>query len=629
MKKRSRLRSALATGGMLLFLPLLLFSWCTASSAGLLCGASRVVSSPEGSGTGGKAPRDRAVFLAPSTPPGRSGKTSPVRAAATGSVRVFSREAVVAADPTASRVGASILARGGNAVDAAVATAFALAVTFPQAGNLGGGGFMLIRLSDGTVAFVDYREKAPHRASRDMYLDERGEVIPDASTRGALAVGVPGTVAGLALAHRLYGNMPWEEVVGPAYRLARDGFVMTPGLARSIERHRELLSSHPETKRIFLEGAVAPGQLFRQPELARTLRRIMEQGEEDFYRGETARLIVEEMRTSGGLVDSTDLASYRALIRKPVEVGYRGYRIIGPPMPSSGGVIVGLLAEILEPFALGKRGYHTAQTVHLISEAEKVVFRLRALFMGDEDFYPFPWRDLLEPSYVDRLRALVRPDRLLPLSELDSLRLDPRTVVPVGSRGYESPQTTHFSVVDRWGNAVANTYTLNSAFGCGVTVKGAGFLLNNEMDDFSIKPGYPNIYGLVGSEANAIEPGKRMLSSMSPTIVLEGDRLFMVLGTPGGSTIPTTVFQVLANVVDFHMDLQEAVAAGRFHEQYLPDALYVEEGALAPAVEAELQAMGHRIVHRGPIGDVQAILVAPDGLHCVSDPRGYGEPAGD
>lgn len=551
---------------------------------------------------------------------------------------VRARSGVVASsDSIASRVGVEVLKAGGNAVDAAVAVAFALAVTYPQAGNIGGGGFMLVRMADGRTSFIDYREKAPIGARRDMYLDSSGNVIEGASTRGHLAAGVPGTVAGLFLAHRLYGTMSWKELVAPAHELASRGFIMSRALAEAIEAKRDLLGRYPASREIFLAEEPRAGRLFVQEDLAATLARIAEAGADGFYEGKTAELIASEMQKHGGLITKADLAGYEAKPREPVAVAYRGYEVLSAPLPSSGGIILSFLLQFLEPLAPGTMGFHSARSVHAISEAEKIAYKLRALYLGDEDYYPSPWRGLITSGYVKRLRGLIDFGRALPLETLDALDLAPgRPGGGPGSRerpkprrpGGESEETTHFSIVDRWGNAVSNTYTLNSGFGSGVVVEGAGFLMNNEMDDFSIKPGHPNIYGLVGNEANAIEPGKRMLSSMSPTIVLDGGRLFMILGTPGGSTIPTTVLQVFLNVVDYGMALEDAVAAPRFHEQYLPDVIFVEEGALSGGVTAELEAMGHRIQERRPIGDVQAIIVGDSGYVGVSDPRGPGRPAG-
>ena len=543
---------------------------------------------------------------------------------------VVGNAVVVSADSIASRVGVDVLERGGNAVDAAVAVAFALDVTYPRAGNIGGGGFMLVRLSSGETHFIDYRETAPSRATRDMYLDHSGNVIEGCSTMGPLAAGVPGTVAGLALAHRRFGTLAWSDLVAYAWRLARDGFAVDSFFVHSIAKERALLESHPVTKKTFVDPAFRPGDVFRPPDLAETLHRLMTEGEKDFYEGRTADLIAAEMERGGGLIAKADLAAYQAKFREPICVAYRGLEVVSAPLPSSGGIILSELFQLLARWGLDEIGYHSRDHIHLLSESEKIVYRLRALYMGDADFYPTPSEMLVRPSYVDRLQRLIDPNRVLPVRELDSIDLSPATV---------SHETTHFSIVDRWGNAVSNTYTLNGWFGSGVTVTGAGFLLNNEMDDFSIKPGYANIYGLIGSEANAIEPGKRMLSSMSPTMVTRDGELFMVVGTPGGATIPTAVLQVISNVVDFRMTLEKAVAAPRVHNQYLPDQISIEAGALAPPVVEALRRLGHKVVEREPIGDVQAILVEKGGTHGggdreggrlvgVSDPRGNGRAVG-
>jgi gamma-glutamyltranspeptidase/glutathione hydrolase len=533
---------------------------------------------------------------------------------------------VVTADSIASLVGAEVLRKGGNAVDAAVAVGFALAVTYPRAGNLGGGGFMLVRLASGETHFIDYRETAPAAAARDMYLDAAGKVIEDKSTVGYLASGVPGTIAGLALAHRRFGSLPWSDLVSYAQRLALEGFAVDRSFLDSIEEERKLLSKNAETRRIFIDSRLRPGDILVQPELAATLSRIMGEGEEDFYRGRTAELIVEEMKRGGGIITTEDLAAYRPRLRDALRASYRGYEIVSAPLPSSGGIILSELFQILELYDLGALGHNTRDHVHLVAEAEKVVYRLRALYMGDSDFFPAPFEGLVSPGYIDRLRAMISPSWILSIGELEAADLlppsdstraapQPRRDEAPRSRVDDAPrqeprETTHFSIVDRWGNAVSNTYTLNGSFGSGVTVAGAGFLLNNEMDDFSIKPGYSNLYGLVGSEANAIEPGKRMLSSMAPTIVLRDGELFMVVGSPGGSTIPTAIFQVISNVVDFRMTLEEAVAAARFHNQYLPDRISVEPASLPADVVAALEALGHTIFVRDEnIGDIQAILL--------------------
>jgi gamma-glutamyltranspeptidase/glutathione hydrolase len=528
---------------------------------------------------------------------------------------------VVCADSIASEVGNQILLEGGNAVDAAVAVGFALAVTLPRAGNIGGGGLMLIRLADGEEKFIDYRERAPSRASRDMYLDAEANVIPGLSTRGHLATGVPGTVYGLAYAHKAFGTLPWERLVDPAVLLARKGFVVSPSLAASIKTRRAHLEKFEESRRIFVAPGYQAGDRLVQLDLAATLERIAADWR-DFYTGETAKLIVEEMRRGGGLITMEDLAAYHPVPRQPLRFRYRDLEITSAPLPSSGGIILAQVLQMLDShkewrFEQGSTGY-----VHLLSELEKIAYRSRALYLGDLDFYASPWEQLISRETTDDLALLVSPQKILKVSKLESKNMLGGATV-VGSE-----ETTHFSIVDQWGNAVANTYTLNGSFGSGVVVKGAGFLLNNEMDDFSVKPGVPNLYGLVGSEANAIEPGKRMLSSMTPTFVYKNEELFLVLGTPGGSTIPTSVLQVILNVVDHGMSLHDAVSAKRFHEQYLPDYIFIENGALDAAVIDGLLEMGHGLQIRRPIGNVQAILIENGRLHGASDPRGSGRATG-
>jgi gamma-glutamyltranspeptidase/glutathione hydrolase len=526
-----------------------------------------------------------------------------------------SNAVVVTADSLASAVGCRVLQDGGNAVDAAVAVGFALAVTMPRAGNIGGGGFMLIRLSGGEESFIDYRETAPALASRDMYLDSTGAVIEGSSTIGHRAVGVPGTVYGLAYAHEAYGSLPWRRLVEPAIQLARNGFVVEPALARSLRDNRELLSRLEGTRRIFAAPGFREGDRFVQPELAETLERIAEDWR-DFYSGETARLVVAEMARGGGLITAEDLAAYHAVSREPLHLRYRGYSISSAPPPSSGGVILSQVFQILARHDAASLDRHSTAYVHLVAEAEKVAYRCRALYLADTDFYPSPWEELIAPKTTKRLSGYIRAGKTLKVDSLEAVDV------------LEPEETTHFSIVDRWGNAVANSYTLNGSYGSGVVVEGAGFLLNNEMDDFSIKSGHANLYGLVGNEANAIEPGKRMLSSMSPTFVYDHDGLLLVLGSPGGSTIPTSVLQVILNVVDHGMPLLDAVSALRFHEQYLPDRIYIENGALTLETIDGLLELGHKIEIRKPIGEVQAIEVGRGRLTGVSDPRGAGRAAG-
>ena len=530
---------------------------------------------------------------------------------------------VVSTNGLASEVGVEILKKGGNAVDAAVATAFALAVTHPSAGNIGGGGFMLIRWADtGKAVLVDYREEAPGRAERDMYLDEKGEIIPDVSTLGYLAIGVPGTPAGLTLALERYGTMSLPEVMAPAITLAEEGFEVTPSFSRSLERYTKVFSRFPSTKAVFLKDGkpYQPGEVFRQPDLARTFKLIAKEGPTAFYKGDIARLIVKEMERGGGLITLEDLASYQAYIREPVRGNYQGYEILSAPPPSSGGVVLLQLLNILEEFDLSSIGHNTPESISLMVEAEKLVYADRAEYLGDPRFVQIPIQGLISKRYAEDRRKKINLSHATPSDQI-------KHGIPTL---YESEETTHFSVVDSKGNAVANTYTLNGGYGSKVVVEGAGFLLNNEMDDFSSKPGFPNMYGLIGGEANAIAPHKRMLSSMTPTILLKDGKLFMVIGTPGGSTIMTTVLQVILNVIQHGMNIQQAVAAPRVHHQWTPDFLYYERDTLSDEILKALLQRGYQLKERGSIGDAHGILVDPKTgkLWGGADPRMNGVAVG-
>jgi len=523
------------------------------------------------------------------------------------------RGAVSTTDEYATRVGLEVLERGGTAVDAAIAVSFALAVVNPSAGNIGGGGFMVTRLTGGETSALDYREKAPLAAHRDMYLDEDGE-LTDASLVGHLAAGVPGTVMGMWRAHERYGTLPWDELVQPAVELA-EGFEVQERFARSIRGAAERLRTFETTRRTFLPDDRPPevGETFRQPELARTLARIRDQGPDGFYGGETADLLVAEMERGGGIITHEDLARYDAVWREPVNFTYRNHTVTSMPPSSSGGVTMALMAHMLEEHDLAALGWHSPEMIHLMVEAWKRAYADRNQLLADIDFVPVPMDSLLSPSYARRRGAEIDPTRATPSEE-----------IAPGLEIREPTETTHYSVVDEWGNAVAVTTTINSGYGNRVTVEGAGFLLNNEMDDFAAKPGFPNQFGLVQGEQNAIEPEKRMLSAMTPTVVADPDgRLLFVTGTPGGSTIITTVFQTLVGVVDFGMSVSQAVNAPRLHHQHLPDLLYWEAGGLAAETVGGLEAMGHILRERGGVsGDVQAILVLPDGTYSVySDPR--------
>ncbi len=521
----------------------------------------------------------------------------------------LARGVVSAPESLAAAVGADVLRRGGNAVDAAIAVHFALAVTFPSAGNIGGGGFLLVHTRTGDEA-IDFRETAPAAATRDMFLDRAGNVIPDASLSTLRAAGVPGTVAGLWLAHQRHGSLPWKDLVAPAIALADRGFVLSERAASSLAaEHRNDFASH-------LHGAA--GERLVQKDLGATLTRIAERGRDGFYEGETARLIVAQMERGGGLITLADLAGYEAKVRAPVAGGYRGCRVVSMPPPSSGGVLLIEMLHMLESLAPDELRPGAA-SASLVAEVEARAFADRAQYLGDPDAVRMPLDSLLSPAWAARRAAGIAPLR----------RTDPAAIA-AGAVGHESEQTTHFSVVDREGNAVACTTTLNDSYGSGLVVDGAGFLLNDEMDDFSAKPGAPNLYGVTGGAANAIAPGRRMLSSMCPTFVYRDGRLWLLLGSPGGPTIFTTVLQVIVDRVDFGMSLADAVAAPRFHHQWPPsrpglDALYVErDRPLDAATRDALAALGYAITPREPLGDVQAIEL--DGRRALgaSDPRGRG-----
>lgn len=532
---------------------------------------------------------------------------------------------VATVDPIASRVGAEIMRRGGNAVDAAVAVALALAVTWPEAGNIGGGGFMLIRNADGTSVAIDYRERAPLAATRDMYLDANGNVIKDASLLGYKAVGVPGTVAGLALANRRYGKLPWREVVEPSRRLAAEGFRVSDYLARSLQnkRNMERLSKFPESWRIYERGGrpYQMGELFVQPELAATLARI-EKNPADFYRGQIARQIVAAMHAHGGIITAADLRGYEPTVRKPLQATYRGYEIVTMPPPSSGGVVLIEMLHMLEHYDLASMGWHSSEEVHTMVEVMRRAYADRARYLGDTDFvHGVPIAGLMSRPYADERRKDIDP-----LHATDS-----KTIGAGEPQRYESTETTHFSIVDAAGDVVSNTYTNNDSYGSAVTVPGAGFLLNDEMDDFTSKPGVPNVYGLIQGEANAIAPQKRPLSSMTPTIVLKDGKVLFAVGSPGGSTIINTVLEVIVNVLDFDMDIQQAIDAPRFHHQWLPDKIAWEPFEFSRDTREALEKMGHVFAEKPVfIGDAQAVAVDPQNGDRLGacDPRRGGVPIG-
>lgn len=530
---------------------------------------------------------------------------------------------VTSTSPIASRVGVDILKRGGTAVDAAVAVALALAVTWPSAGNLGGGGFMLIRKRDGTAEAIDYRERAPLAATRDMYLDANGNVIKGASTQGYKAVAVPGTIAGLVLAHKRHGKLKWAELVEPARKLA-EGFTVNYHLGRSLQSKttNEKLQPFPESRHIFQRDGnyYQLGDTIIQKDLAATLTRIKADAS-DFYIGETAKRIVADMQKHGGLVTLNDLKTYTPTIRKPLRTTYRGYEIITMPPPSSGGVALIEMLNMLEPMDLKSLGWHSSKYVHTVVEVMRRAFADRAQFLGDTDFVKVPVNGLISRGYAEQRAKSIDPARATNSRELATG--DPAP--------YESSETTHFTIVDDEGNVVTNTYTLNDGYGSGVTVRGTGILLNNEMDDFTSKPGVPNDYQLIQSEANAIQARKRPLSSMTPTIVLKDNRVLLAIGTPGGPTIINTVLQVVLNVIDFDMDVQEAISAPRFHHQWLPDEIYWEPYEFNQDTRAALEAMGHQFREKPTaLGDAQGIEIDPkDGTRMgAADPRLGGAPAG-
>ncbi|KAF1031160.1 MAG: Glutathione hydrolase proenzyme [Pseudomonas sp.] len=520
--------------------------------------------------------------------------------------------AVAAPDEYGATVAAHILKAGGNAVDAAVATAFTLAVTYPEAGNIGGGGFMTLYMN-GKPYFLDYRETAPKAASRGMYLNEKGEVIENLSLIGSRAAGIPGTVMGLWEAHKRFGKLPWNELVKPAIAYAKDGFTVAGQQFQYRQDAIALFNGKTNFGDYF--GHMTPGANFQQPELADTLQRIADNGPDEFYKGRTADLLVAQMQRDGGLITRQDLTGYRAKWREPMRIDWKGNTLYTAPLPSSGGIALAQLLGIKQARAADFKGValNSARYIHLLAEIEKRVFADRADYLGDPDFSKVPQARLTAPAYI-HLRAT---------------QINPTTISPTAHvrPGLEPHQTTHFSIVDADGNAVSNTYTLNWDFGSGVVVKGAGFLLNDEMDDFSAKPGVANAFGVVGNDANAIVPGKRMLSSMSPSIVTRDGKVSLVLGTPGGSRIFTSIFQVLNNVYDFHLPLAKAVAAQRVHHQLLPkDTLFYDSYApLTGNVADELKEMGYILKDQGWLmGDIQAIRISGRTLETASDPRGRG-----
>lgn len=522
---------------------------------------------------------------------------------------------VVSAKEEASQIGLAILKKGGNAFDAMIATELALAVAYPNAGNIGGGGFMVYRLGSGERGALDYREKAPAKAHRDMYLDKNGKVIADKSTLGALAVGVPGTIAGIFEVYQKFGSLPIGELIQPAIDLARKGVLITELQANSyMNKNVELIKQANNYVTPFENGWKA-GERFKYEELAQTLERIRDNGSYEFYNGETAKRIVSYVQELGGILSLDDLKNYRAQWRKPITFTYKDYTISSMPLPSSGGICLAQILKSVEPYNIGQYPHNGEQYIQLLVEAERRAYADRAYYMGDADFVKVPTQQLLSPDYLKERMSSFSWDKASKSTEIAHGKI----------AGYESDETTHYSIVDRFGNAVAVTTTLNTNYGSKVYVKGGGFFLNNQMDDFSIKPGEPNTYGLVGSEKNAIAPNKRMLSSMSPTIIEKDGKLFMVIGTPGGSTIITSVLQCFLNVAEYGMTMQQSVSKPRFHHQWLPDDVMYEPKGFAPEVIAHLKAKGYKPREENfvIIGKVDAILVQPDGtLEGGADPRG-------
>jgi len=531
----------------------------------------------------------------------------------------YPNAAVASVDPIASNVGIEILKKGGNAVDAAVATAFALAVTWPAAGNLGGGGFMLIYLKNGEVSAIDYREKAPEKATPRMFLNDKAEVDSDRSGVGFLVIGVPGTVKGLWEASSHYGKLDWKTLVEPAVKLAREGFVVDEVLARSLKSQSSAMDAFPEFARVFRKTDrtyYEPGETLHQPDLARTLKLIQDKGPNGFYRGEVAKKLVDDVQVNGGIITLKDLANYEAKIRTPLRSTYRGYEIVGMPPSSSGGTTVIQMLNILEGYDLGSMKRRDPSTIHLLAETMRVGFYTRAKYLGDTDFVKVDIPRLTSKQFADTLRTNINTQHATSSVSLG------KDIITKG----EGSSTTHFSVVDAEGNAVANTYTLEDLYGSRVIAKGTGFLLNNEMHDFNINPGVTDTRGLTGTNPNLIEPGKRMLSSMSPTIVLKDKKPFLVTGSPGGRTIINTVLQVIVNVIDFKMDVQAAVDEPRIHHQWLPDVITLER-PLEP-ITPYLNTMGNQTRLVSTQGDSHSILIQDGKKYVGVDHRTRGGAAG-
>lgn len=516
---------------------------------------------------------------------------------------------VVSAHPLASQIGVNIIRQGGNAVDAAVAVQFALAVVFPEAGNIGGGGFMVLRNADGKTAALDFRERAPGTASRDMFLDENSQVVPNLSTKGALASGVPGSVDGMVVMHEKYGSLPWKNLVQPAIELALNGVVLTRKAAGNLNHIQKDLTLYNTVVPIYLLKEWREGDTVRWTELGHTLERIRDDGRKGFYEGKTANDLISEMNRGKGLITHDDLKNYASRWVEPLTAHYKDYKIISMPPPSSGGIALIQLLKSIEPYPIKSWGHNSAKTVHLLTEIERRVYADRAVHLGDPLFYDVPTKQLIDDEYITTRMSSYNPHKATPSS----------TIAEGKIKRTEPTETTHISIIDSKGNAVSVTTTLNDWFGSRVVVAGSGFFLNNEMDDFSMKPGVPNAYGVLGGVGNEIQPGKTMLSSMTPTILEKDDKLFMVIGSPGGPRIITAVFQAIINVTEYEMGMQEAVDAKRTHSQWFPDAIFQEKNALTASDSTRLSDMGHAVkplsaLEKGLnfIGRVDAILVLPN-----------------
>lgn len=557
------------------------------------------------------------IFLLLFFTPGLTGCTT-----FNGNENLYSQGMVVSADSLATEVGIKILRSGGNAIDAAVGVGFALSVTYPVAGNLGGGGFMVIKKANGEEFTLDYREKAPKLAKRDMYLNSEGNFVDSLAQEGILASGVPGSVSGMLYALANHGTMSREDVIMPSVELAKKGFYLSEATANSFNRYRSSFIKFPSTTKYFTKDSAlfAPGDIFVQSDLANTLGRIIENGTDGFYRGKTAELIVAQSQKMDGIISFDDLMKYNTVVREVVTGNYRGFKILSMPPPSSGGIALIELLNILENIDLRSLGHNSTKYVHYLTEAMRRVYADRSKYLGDPDFYPVPIDSLISKNYAKKL-----------YSQITSSASNSADILPGLVESSESMETTHYSIIDKWGNAVSVTTTINSGYGSKVVVDGAGFFLNNEMDDFSAKPGVPNQFGLLGSEANSIEPGKRMLSSMTPTIVLKDDKPVLIVGSPGGSTIITAVLQVVLNVLDYEMDVNEAVDAPRIHHQWYPEHISIEDGVLDSSGTLELINMGHKVKDIPYLGLIEAIKIdqKTGRVSGATDRRGFGLAKGE